>query len=334
MMMLGLSLERTRTQALHIPHGQPSRPGGVVQKMDHVPVGADAGIGLALRLRGGAPKTPTKAKKMTISTKKSPVEEWWFSHPFVTRYWFAACVITTLVSWDKLPVSMPPTGLILYWPAILRLQLWRLFTTFTYFGSVGHNMLMECVFMLNYSKSMESLYNGKRAQYLWHLILNGLGLMVLNFLVGLLGIGMDQEDGSKIPGIPFLAQPLLYSIVWMWARKNPDQQMSVFGFFNVKAVYYPWFLLIYHLVMGNGLNIFYIMGFVVGHLFHFLTTLHPVTKNSALWEAPAQLERLMPSSADGPGFTTSGGDEKDEGKDSQKPKVSPFTGKGARLGKK
>ena len=33
-------------------------------------------------------------------------------------------------------------------------------TTFTYFGSVGHNMLMETVFMLNYSKSMESLYNG------------------------------------------------------------------------------------------------------------------------------------------------------------------------------
>ena len=34
-------------------------------------------------------------------------------------------------------------------------QVWRLLTTFTYFGSVGHNMLMEAVFMLNYSKSME-----------------------------------------------------------------------------------------------------------------------------------------------------------------------------------
>ena len=172
---------------------------------------------------------------MTISSKKSPVEEWWFSHPFVTRYWFLACVITTVVSWEKLPISMPPGGLILYWPAILKLQLWRLVTTFTYFGSVGHNMLMETVFMLNYSKSMETLYNGKRAQYLWHLMLNGVALMGLNAIVGLLGIGMDQEDGTKIPGIPFLAQPLLYSIVWMWARKNPDQQMSVFGFFNVKG---------------------------------------------------------------------------------------------------
>jgi hypothetical protein len=34
-------------------------------------------------------------------------------------------------------------------------KVWRLLTTFTYFGSVGHNMLMESVFMLNYSKSME-----------------------------------------------------------------------------------------------------------------------------------------------------------------------------------
>jgi len=28
-------------------------------------------------------------------------------------------------------------------------------------------MLMECVFMLNYSKSLEVTYSGKPAQYLW-----------------------------------------------------------------------------------------------------------------------------------------------------------------------
>ena len=54
-----------------------------------------------------------------------------------------------------------------------------------------------------------------------------------------------QEDGTKIPGIPFLAQPLLYSIVWIWARQNPETRMSVFGFFTVPAVYFPWFLLGY-----------------------------------------------------------------------------------------
>ena len=219
--------------------------------------------------------------------KKSAVEEWWFSHPYVTRYWFLACVITTLISWDKLPLSVPVDALLLYWPAILRGGIWRLLTNFTYFGSVGHQMLMEVVFMLNFSKSMEVTYHGKRAQYLWHLILNGIGLLGVNVLAGMVGIGMQQEDGSKIPGVPFLAQPLLYAIVWIWARQNPSVQMSVFGFFNVKAVYYPWFLLAYHCVMGGGINAFYLMGFIVGHIFFFMTALHPQTKGWTLFPGSA-----------------------------------------------
>jgi len=82
-------------------------------------------------------------------------------------------------------------------------------------------MLMECVFMLNYSKSLEVTYTGKAAHYLWHLIINSVSLMILNTFVGMLGIGMEQEDGSKIPGTPFLAQPLLYSIVWIWCASTP-----------------------------------------------------------------------------------------------------------------
>lgn len=47
---------------------------------------------------------------------------------------------------------------------------------------------------------MEVTYNGARAKYLWHLILNSLSLMVLNTIAGLLGIGMDQV---MIPYPPF-----------------------------------------------------------------------------------------------------------------------------------
>jgi len=37
------------------------------------------------------------AKKMSINVKRSPVEEWWFSHPFVTRYWCVS-LLSVLVS--------------------------------------------------------------------------------------------------------------------------------------------------------------------------------------------------------------------------------------------
>jgi len=291
------------------------------------------------RLRGGAPKPKskaTKAKIVNIKTKKSAVEEWWFGYPFITRYWFALCVVTTLVSWERIPFAMPATSLILHWPAVLRLQVWRLLTTFTYFGSVGHNMLMETVFMLNYSKSLEVMYSGRRAQYLWHLMLNGAALMGVNFLLGLVGVGMDQEDGSKLPGIPFLAQPLLYSIVWMWTRQNPEVQMSVFGFFNVKAVYFPWFLLAYHLIMGGGLNIFYLMGFIVGHIFFFLNHLHPATKGLGVWNAPLFLENLLPldGASASKGGPVQGAKPDDADNKAGSPPRPSFVGKGARLGKK
>ncbi len=54
---------------------------------------------------------------VTIKTKKSAVEEWWFGYPFITRYWFALCVATTLVSWERIPFAMPATSLILSAPS-------------------------------------------------------------------------------------------------------------------------------------------------------------------------------------------------------------------------
>jgi hypothetical protein len=76
-----------------------------------------------LRLRGAGPKTPLKVKIASLKdTKKNPVEEWWFSYPFVTRWWFALCVTTTLISWDKLPINLPAKSLMFHWAPILRLQ--------------------------------------------------------------------------------------------------------------------------------------------------------------------------------------------------------------------
>jgi hypothetical protein len=60
-------------------------------------------------------------------------------------------------------------------------------TTFTYFGSVGHNMLMETVFMLNYSKSMESLYNGTLSLVLM--------LTLILTLILILTLTLRQEHG-------------------------------------------------------------------------------------------------------------------------------------------
>jgi hypothetical protein len=41
--------------------------------------------------------------------------------------------------------------------------------------------------------------------------------------------------------------------------------------------------------MGGGLNIFYLMGFVVGHIFHYTNALLPATKDSGIFDAPRYL---------------------------------------------
>jgi hypothetical protein len=114
----------------------------------------------------------SREQVVTISTKKGAFEEWWFSHPFITRWWFVACaclsshasccvkcvvravlccqwedalfsrisaatmqciplflpcmtpvpsthvsgIATTLISWERLPVNLPATMLLLYEP--------------------------------------------------------------------------------------------------------------------------------------------------------------------------------------------------------------------------
>lgn len=89
-------------------------------------------------------------------------------------------------------------------------------------------------------------------------------------------------------------------------------------------------------IMGGGLNIYYMMGFVVGHIFHYTHALLPFTRDSGLFDAPSWLEDLMPIEkgfSGSVGVVIEGGEG--DGKDDDKKKGPPvFSGKGRTLGKK
>jgi hypothetical protein len=40
-------------------------------------------------------------------------------------------------------------------------------------------------------RTLQVTYAGMRAKYLWHLMINSISLILLNGLVGMLGVGMD-----------------------------------------------------------------------------------------------------------------------------------------------
>jgi hypothetical protein len=67
------------------------------------------------------------------------------------------------------------------------------------------------------------------------LILGGCGIMAVNTVSGL--------------NMPFLAMPLIFMTIWVWSRKHPNAQMSVFGLFNIMSAYFPWFLILVTMLM-------------------------------------------------------------------------------------
>ena len=67
---------------------------------------------------------------------------------------------------------------------------------------------------------------------------------------------------------------LVFMIVYVWSRHNPDQTVSLMGMVQLKAFWLPWALMLLTMIMG-GSPLSDFLGILVGHLYYFLTTLHP-----------------------------------------------------------
>lgn len=66
------------------------------------------------------------------------------------------------------------------------------------------------------------------------------------------------------------------------------QGISVAGqfvFFNLQAFYLPWVMLALDLLLGNPLMPD-ILGIVAGHLYYFLTVLHPLAGGKYVFKTP------------------------------------------------
>nr|CAK12751.1 Der1-like protein [Guillardia theta] len=203
-------------------------------------------------------------------------QAWYMSLPLITRCWFTACVSTTILS----AVGMiSPMTLYLDWSAILfKFQIWRVVTNFCFLGKFGWPFIMNLIFMVQYSKTLEKDFNGSASDFLWCLIMGGALLCGINHVTGMM--------------LPFLTIPLIFMTVWIWSRKHPNVQMSVFGLFNITSVHFPIFLLVLTMLMG-GSPVQNIMGYFVGHVYWFLKEVHPTTKDHRFFSAPSFLKRLV-----------------------------------------
>lgn len=205
----------------------------------------------------------------------SPAEFYW-GLPVITRCWFTAALASTLLA----AVGMlSPGTLYLDWASVVyKFQIWRLFTNFAFLGKFGWPFIMNLIFMVQYSKTLEQDFKGVAADFLWLLLLGGSLLMFINHVSGL--------------ALPFLTIPLIFMTIWIWSRIHPNAQMSVFGLFSISSAHFPWFLICLTMLMG-GSPVANLMGYFVGHVYWFLKHVFQPTAGHAFFSAPSVIRRLV-----------------------------------------
>lgn len=72
--------------------------------------------------------------------------------------------------------------------------------------------------------------------------------------------------------LSFLGQAFTLMLVYVWCRRNPHVQISIFGILTVQAPYLPWVLLAFSVLVGDS-----ILVDALGKYLAFRATVNPFT---------------------------------------------------------
>ncbi|KAK9721417.1 Der1-like family [Popillia japonica] len=201
--------------------------------------------------------------------------------PPVTRVYTTACVLTTLAV--QLDLATPFQ---LYFNPILILkqgQIYRLVTTFLFFGTFGFNFFFNMIFTYRYCRMLEEgSFRDRTADFVMMFLFGAVFMIAFAFIVNLL----------------FLGQAFTIMLVYIWSRRNPLIRMNFFGILNFYWVYLPWVLLGFSLLLGNAVYVD-LMGIAVGHIYYFLEDVFPHQRGGfKLLKTPSLLKNLLDGTPD------------------------------------
>lgn len=173
-----------------------------------------------------------------INNSGSP-QDWFRDIPIITKILIVSTLFTGAVSSFKL---MNPGLFIFHWQSIYsKFEFWRLFTSFLFAGNFSFPFVMH-VYML-YQNSLRyemNPYNtgarGTSSDYLWMLLFTMIPICALAYVFELI----------------VLSEPLLYVIMYVWSRREPEAQANIFGF-KFQAIYLPWVYIAIRVLMGNSI---------------------------------------------------------------------------------
>jgi Derlin-1 len=88
--------------------------------------------------------------------------------------------------------------------------------------------------------------------------------------------------------------PMVLSVLYVWCQLNKEVIVSFWFGTRFKAMYLPWVLLGFNMLMSNG-SLFAVVGILVGHLYFFLKFTYPQELGGrSFLETPAFIKRYFP----------------------------------------
>lgn len=206
----------------------------------------------------------------------TPAEYFW-SLPPVSKTFGVACFMTTAAYYMNL---YDAESIALFYGLVFkRLQVWRLITNFFFLGPFSFPFAVRLIMIAKYGVSLErGPFDKRTADFVWMLIFGALSLLVM----------------AAVPYLwsPFMGISLVFMIVYVWSREFPNARINIYGLVSLKGFYLPWAMLALDLIFGNPLKPD-ILGMVAGHLYYFLTVLHPLAGGKFKFNTPLLVHKIV-----------------------------------------
>lgn len=197
---------------------------------------------------------------------------WYMEIPVVSRVYFTSAFLTTAAC--AVDIISPYS---LYYNANLIFvqgQVWRLLTTFLFFGLFSIDFLFHMYFLVRYCRLLEEGdFRGKTANFVWMLMF---GITCMTIV-------------APFVSVYFLGNALTFMMIYVWGRRNEEMHISFLGVFTFKAPYLPWVMLTFSVLLGNSVTID-IIGIIVGHTYYFFEYVFPVIADIRGWKVKRIME--------------------------------------------
>lgn len=195
---------------------------------------------------------------------------WYMDIPLISRIYLTGAFLTTAACAVDI---ITPFSLYFNWSLVYQGQVWRLITSYLFFGVFSIDFLFHMYFLVRYSRLLEEGdFRGRTANY------------VLMLFFGIANMTLV----ATYTNVHFLGSALTFMMVYVWGRRNEDVKMSLLGFFHFNAPYLPWVMLAFSVLLGNAITMD-LIGIAVGHMYYFLEYIYPVVAQVRGW----RIKRIM-----------------------------------------